>query len=265
MARPCSFAAAINLGLPSAAAATRDPEGTREQALRTTQACIDLLSRGQANRLAHCSSFHVYGGPPRSIYREDDVPDPTTPYGQNHLACERLLVGNSVGRPIAILRLTNVAEPRLEFYEPEAGKKNQSAVVIVPGGGFGILASGHEGSDLALWLRDRGFLAAVLQHRCPTNKLPKPWELPAQDTQRALRLVRAKADELGIKSDRVGLFGFSAGGQVALIAATNAELDRLAITLDTDARKSARAAAPARKPAEPAEAEDAKEKDANDA
>ena len=120
-----------------------------------------------------------------------------------------------------ILRLTNIAEPRLELYEPAADKKNGAAVVIVPGGGFGILASGHEGAELAEWFRDRGFVAGVLQHRCPTNKLPKPWEFPAQDTQRAVSLVRARAAELGVQSDRVGLFGFSAGGQVALIAATN--------------------------------------------
>jgi len=120
-----------------------------------------------------------------------------------------------------ILRLTNIAEPRLEFYVP--AKKNGAAVIIVPGGGFGILASGHEGADLAVWFRDRGFVAAVLQHRCPTNKLPKPWEFPAQDAQRAVSLVRAKAADFGVQADRVGLFGFSAGGQVALIAATNDE------------------------------------------
>jgi acetyl esterase/lipase len=124
---------------------------------------------------------------------------------------------------IPILRITNVADPRLEFYEPDSAKKNGNAVVIVPGGGFGILASGHEGSDLALWFRERGFVAAVLQHRCPTNNLPKPWEFPAQDTQRALSLIRARAGEFGVKPDRIGLFGFSAGGQVALIAATNSE------------------------------------------
>ena len=124
---------------------------------------------------------------------------------------------------LQILRITNVADPRLEIYEPAPGAKNGHAVVIVPGGGFGILASGHEGADLAVWFRERGFVAAVLQHRCPTNALPKPWEFPAQDTQRALSLVRSKADEFGVKADRVGLFGFSAGGQVALIATTNAD------------------------------------------
>ncbi len=122
-----------------------------------------------------------------------------------------------------ILRITNVFEPRLEIYQPAADKQNGAAVVIVPGGGFGILASGHEGAELAEWFRERGFVAGVLQHRCPTNQLPQPWQFPAQDTQRALSLLRAKATELKIDPARVGLFGFSAGGQVALIAATNDE------------------------------------------
>ena len=135
---------------------------------------------------------------------------------------------------LPILRLTNIAEPRLELYEPAADKKNGAAVVIVPGGGFGILASGHEGADLAVWFRDHGFVAGVLQHRCPTNALPKPWEFPAQDAQRALSLVRAKAAELGVKPDRIGLFGFSAGGQVALIAATNDNARLYPAADDTD-------------------------------
>jgi len=123
---------------------------------------------------------------------------------------------------LPIARLTNVTEPRLDLYVPSPGKGNGAAVVIVPGGGFGILASEHEGSELATWLRDRGFVAAVLQHRCPTNKLPKPWELPAFDTQRAMSLIRQKAADWKVQPDKIGLFGFSAGGQVALIATTNA-------------------------------------------
>lgn len=136
---------------------------------------------------------------------------------------------------LPISRLTNVTEPRLDLYVP--AQPNGAAVVIVPGGGFGILASEHEGSELATWFRDRGFVAGVLQHRCPTNKLAKPWELPAWDTQRALSLVRAKAADLGVQPDKVGLFGFSAGGQVALIATTNARLYPAADAIDaTSAR-----------------------------
>lgn len=123
----------------------------------------------------------------------------------------------------SIARLTNVSQPRMELFLPAEEKKNGAAVIIVPGGGFGMLASEHEGSELALWFRERGFVAGVLQHRCPTNKLPKPWEFPAQDTQRAISKLRFAAAEFGVQPDRIGLFGFSAGGQVALIAATNDE------------------------------------------
>ncbi|MEQ1862601.1 MAG: alpha/beta hydrolase [Chthoniobacteraceae bacterium] len=129
-----------------------------------------------------------------------------------------------------ISRLTNVSEPRLDLYLPK--NPNGAAVIVVPGGGFGILASEHEGSELCTWLRDRGFVAGVLQHRCPTNALPKPWDFPAQDTQRAISLLRAKAADLGVQPDRVGLFGFSAGGQVALIATTNARLYPAADAID---------------------------------
>ena len=166
--------------------------------------------------LAALASAHLHADPSRVMKLWDGKP----PGDFNVPGPEQLTPANPADA-LPILRLTNIAEPRLEIYEPAADKRNGAAVVIVPGGGFGILASGHEGADLAVWFRDRGFVAGVLQHRCPTNMLPKPWDFPAQDTQRALSLVRAKAAELGVKPNRIGLFGFSAGGQVALIAATN--------------------------------------------
>ena len=177
--------------------------------MKTLPLCLSLLAAGVA--LADGEPARVWklweGKPPGDF----TVPGPET------------VTQPKPGENPPILRITNIAEPRLEIYEPAADKKNGAAVIIVPGGGFGILASGHEGADLAVWFRDRGFVAGVLQHRCPTNKLPKPWDFPAQDTQRAVSLVRAKSADLGVKPDRVGLFGFSAGGQVALIAATNDE------------------------------------------
>ena len=81
-----------------------------------------------------------------------------------------------------ILRITNIAKTRLDIYEPAADKKNGAAVVIVPGGGFGILALGHEGADLAEWFRARGFVAGVLQHRCP---IPKDTQAPGDRPGRA--------------------------------------------------------------------------------
>ena len=164
---------------------------------------------GDANRVA-------LPKPDRVLHLWDDKPP-----GDFTVPGPETLTPSKPTDKLPIARLTNIAEPRLEFYFPTAEKKNGAAVVIVPGGGFGILAAEHEGSDLALWFRERGFAAAVLQHRCPTNKLAKPWELPAWDTQRAISLVRAHAADLGVQPNRIGLFGFSAGGQVALIAATN--------------------------------------------
>ena len=173
-----------------------------------------------------CAVPRVHAEPSRTLKLWDGKPpgDFTTPGPET-------VTQPKPGENPPILRITNIAEPRLDIYEPAADKKNGAAVVIVPGGGFGILASGHEGAELAEWFRERGFVAGVLQHRCPTNKLAQPWNFPAQDTQRAMSLLRTKSAELGVKPDRIGLFGFSAGGQVALIAATNDE-QRLYPTAD---------------------------------
>ena len=177
-----------------------------------------------------------------SIFARAEIPKPDrvlklwdgTPPGDFTVPGPETLTPSKPTDKTPISRLTNVAEPRLEFYLPSAEKKNGAAVVIVPGGGFSVLASEHEGSDLALWFRERGFAAAVLQHRCPTNKLAKSWEFPAWDTQRAVSIVRARAADLGVQPDRIGLFGFSAGGQVALIATTNDESRLYPAADDTD-------------------------------
>jgi acetyl esterase/lipase len=165
-----------------------------------------------------CAVLHVHAEPSRTLKLWEGKPP-----GDFTVPGPETVTQPKPGENPPILRITNVAEPRLEIYEPAAEKKNGAAVIIVPGGGFGILASGHEGAELAEWFRERGFVAGVLQHRCPTNKLAKPWDFPAQDTQRAMSLVRTRAAEFGVKPNRIGLFGFSAGGQVALIAATNDE------------------------------------------
>ncbi len=88
------FDAIINLAMPGAAEATRDPEAAREQALSTVRACVRLLDAGQAARLLHFSSFHVYGTGGRSSYDEADEPAPIHPYGHAHLACEKYLAND---------------------------------------------------------------------------------------------------------------------------------------------------------------------------
>lgn len=123
-----------------------------------------------------------------------------------------------------ISRRSNVSNPRLVVYDvPRADPaKLRSAVIVVPGGGFGILADEHEGSDMCRWLNDRGMVAFLLLHRVPTGRQPQPNEGPVADAQQALKLVRGRAAEFGVDPRKIALLGFSAGGQVALVAATKA-------------------------------------------
>lgn len=121
-----------------------------------------------------------------------------------------------------ISRRTNVSRPRLVIYEPAAGTARSGAgVIVIPGGGFGILADGHEGAEACEWLAKQGVVSFLLLHRAPTNKQPQPNVGPVQDAQQAVIAVRTQAAELKVNPKLIGVLGFSAGGQVAVIAATN--------------------------------------------
>ena len=125
-----------------------------------------------------------------------------------------------------ITRVSNVSKPTLTVHRPAADKDTGASVVICPGGGYNILATSHEGEDVARWLNTIGVTGIVLKYRIPRregtpNGSPPPQAL--MDAQRALGLVRSKAGDLGIDPRRIGLLGFSAGGHLAAWAATNPE------------------------------------------
>ncbi len=107
--------------------------------------------------------------------------------------------------------------PRLTIYLP---KKSicQTAVVVIPGGGYSALAADHEGRQPALWLNSLGIAAFVLEYRLGPN-----YHYPAQllDAQRAIRSVRANAERFKIAPDRIGVWGFSAGGHLASLTGTH--------------------------------------------
>lgn len=107
-----------------------------------------------------------------------------------------------------IKRLTNVSDPRLEIFRPE--KPNGTAVVVCPGGGYSILAVSHEGSDVCAWLNRLGITAFMLTYRVPGQR-----DGAYQDAQRAIGLVRSGAKDLALRTDRIGVLGFSAGGHLA--------------------------------------------------
>lgn len=121
-----------------------------------------------------------------------------------------------------ILRIRNVSEPTLTIYRPEASQTNGTAVIICPGGGYAILAAGHEGSDVARMFASWGITAFVLKYRLPNSAIMVDKTIgPLQDAQRALQIVRQRAAGWGINPSRIGIMGFSAGGHLAATASTH--------------------------------------------
>lgn len=109
--------------------------------------------------------------------------------------------------------------PAISIYQPECEKRNGTAVVICPGGGYGGLATGHEGVDIGNWLASLGVTGVVLEYRMSRGGYRHP--VPLLDAQRAIRTVRHRAGELQIDPSRIGILGFSAGGHLASTAGTH--------------------------------------------
>lgn len=120
------------------------------------------------------------------------------------------------GAPAAV-GTEDLDKPSITFYQPSKPQATGTLVVICPGGGYGALAMDHEGHQVARWFTARGVAAAIVKYRLgPRYRHPAP----LQDVLRAIRLVRSRAAELGVKPDRIGVMGFSAGGHLASTAAT---------------------------------------------
>lgn len=114
-------------------------------------------------------------------------------------------------------------KPTLTAWPAPPEKANGSAVVVCPGGGYGHLAMDHEGKQVAEWLNGFGVSAFVLKYRiAPRYHHPAP----LQDAQRALRTVRARAEQWKVDPKRVGILGFSAGGHLASTAGTHFDSGR---------------------------------------
>lgn len=113
-----------------------------------------------------------------------------------------------------VTRVINITQPSFTVYP--AAEPNGVGVVILPGGGFGKVVPDKEGSEAAAWLNPLGITAFVVSYRTtPSDSPQQGWEKPLQDAQRTLSWVRANASRWQLKQDKIGLIGFSAGGQVA--------------------------------------------------
>ena len=102
-----------------------------------------------------------------------------------------------------------------EFVVWPAAKPNAPFIIVCPGGGYGILAEEHEGAEVARRLNAQGVGAAVLRYRVPRRDNDKPWIVPVLDARKAIELVRARAVEWNADPKKIGILGFSAGGNLA--------------------------------------------------
>ncbi|MBS1750313.1 MAG: alpha/beta hydrolase [Bacteroidetes bacterium] len=115
-----------------------------------------------------------------------------------------------------------VFTPSVSIYLPPKEKANGAAVIICPGGGYGVLVIEKEGHEIARYFAEKGVAAFVLKYRLPDSKIMKDKSTgPLQDAQQAIRLVRHHAEEWHINPDKIGIMGFSAGGHLAATTGTH--------------------------------------------
>jgi acetyl esterase/lipase len=124
---------------------------------------------------------------------------------------------------------TYISRPTMTIYPPK-GRDTQAAILVLPGGGYAAVAMDLEGTEICDWITREGMTCIVLKYRVPqawrhgedhVEEAPKV-QLPLQDAQRAMGLLRHGASSYGIDPHKIGVIGFSAGGHLAA-AVSNAE------------------------------------------
>jgi len=120
-----------------------------------------------------------------------------------------------------VKRISNVTKPTITYYLSDSKKANGTTVIVCPGGAYQILAIEHEGEDVCKWLNSLGIHAVLLKYRVPRRKNREPHAAPLQDAQRAMGLVRQAGKSWNVPLTKLGIIGFSAGGNLAARTATS--------------------------------------------
>lgn len=165
-----------------------------------------------------------FAAPPAPIplWPEDAVPGETQPLPPES-DLNQPSDGLIAGRPI--IRLGNVSTPTLTVYSPDPAKNTGAAILVFPGGGYHILAMDLEGTEVCEWLNSIGVTGVLVKYRVPRRANLPRHAAALQDAQRAMSLVRHRAQEWHIDPDRIGALGFSAGAHLsAALAANHADL-----------------------------------------
>ena len=117
---------------------------------------------------------------------------------------------------------SHVSMPTINTYLPAKGTANGTAIIIFPGGGYAGLAMGHEGKAIAEEFNKIGVTAFVVKYRLPSDSIMVDKTIgPLQDAQMAVLTVRKNAAQWGVKPDKIGIIGFSAGGHLASTEGTH--------------------------------------------
>ena len=139
-----------------------------------------------------------------------------------------------------IYRYAKVQQPTIEVYLPSGANANGKAMLIFPGGGYGILAYDWEGTDIAKWLNSKGIAGIVVKYRLPSDvSQTEKQNVPLIDAQRAMRLVRNRSKDWNIEANKIGIIGFSAGGHLASTLGTHFD-EKVYTPVDAADKESAR-------------------------
>jgi acetyl esterase/lipase len=154
------------------------------------------------------------------VYAQTEIPLYTGPIPNSKKPINP--IDTSVTKSGSIDILHGVVRPTLTVYQPERSKATDRAVIVCPGGGYSILATSHEGSDIAKRLNEAGITAFVLKYRLPREETMTDKKIgPMQDAQRAIQLVRERAKDWGVDPRKIGILGSSAGGHLASTVGTH--------------------------------------------
>ncbi|MEC3909285.1 alpha/beta hydrolase [Sphingobium sp. CR2-8] len=150
----------------------------------------------------------------------DEIIDlwPGTPPGGTGAKIVRKIADQSKDPATPDRWVTGMERPILVVRRP--ARPNGAGMLVLPGGGYGFLSYDNEGTSQAAWLNARGITAFILLYRLPGEGWARREDVPLQDAQRAMRLIRAKAVQLGVAQNWIGVLGFSAGGHLAGSLAT---------------------------------------------
>lgn len=181
---------------------------------------LAVISLAVGACLACCQGSVLADGPLVLNLWPAEPPDETAkmpPEGDRTKPTDRLIAGRRVAR------IGDVAVPQLAVHKPPQAIDTGAAVVICPGGGHHILAYDLEGTEVADWLNSIGVTGIVLKYRVPFRDPERRYRAALQDAQRAVRLVRGHANDWKLDPRRIGICGFSAGGETAALASLMAD------------------------------------------